>query len=56
VIIAVITVQMVQVSIDQVVNMVAMRHGLVPTSGTVHVPRVMPAAPVLRCAALWIGR
>jgi hypothetical protein len=45
-----------QVPIDQVVDMVAVRHRLVPASWTVHVPAVVPAAPVLRCASVRIGR
>jgi hypothetical protein len=36
--------------------MIAMRHCLVPTSRTVHVPGVMRAAPMLRRAAVRIGR
>jgi hypothetical protein len=54
-IIAVIPVGMMQVSVDQIVDVIAVRHRLVPASRTVHVPAVVPAAPVLRRAPVRIG-
>jgi hypothetical protein len=56
VVVAVIPVWMVQMSVDQVIDVVAVRHRLVPASLTVDMMRVVPAAPVLRCAPVGIGR
>jgi hypothetical protein len=50
VIIAVIPVGMMQVAVDQVVDVVPMRHCLVPTSWAVHMRTVMSPALVLGCA------
>lgn len=50
VIIAVAAVRMVQMAVDQVVNMVGMRHTLVSAAGTVHVAALMPSARVIRRA------
>ena len=44
----------VQVTIDQVVNVVTMRHRFVPTAGAVNVVRVVTAALVVRSALGWI--
>jgi hypothetical protein len=56
VIVAVIPVGMMQMAVDQVVNVIAMWHGFVPASWTVHMIRIVPGASVLRCALVWIGR
>jgi hypothetical protein len=56
VIVAVIPVGMMQMPVDQIVDVVAVRHGLMPASGTVHVRAVMPSAPVPGCTAVGIGR
>jgi len=47
-------VRVMQVSVDQIVDVIAMRHRLVPTAGTVLVPSLMPGALVLRRAAIGI--
>jgi hypothetical protein len=44
VIIAVAAVRMVQMAVDEIVNMVGVRHGLVPAAWTVHVAALMPVA------------
>jgi hypothetical protein len=54
-IIAVIPVGMMQVSVDQIVDVIAVRHRLVPASRTVHVPAVVSAAAVLGRAPVRIG-
>jgi hypothetical protein len=55
VIVAVIPMGMMQMAVDQIVDVVAVRDSLVPTSGTMHVRPVMPAAPVPVCTAVGIG-
>jgi hypothetical protein len=56
VIVAVIPVRVMQVSVDQVVDVVSVRHCLVPASRTMQMRAVMPAAPVLGRAPVRIGR
>jgi len=56
VIVAVVPVVMVQVPIDQVIDMVAVRHGLMPAICAVDVLFVMSCAIVSRRALLRIGR
>jgi hypothetical protein len=56
VIVAVIPMGMMQMSVDQVVDVVAVRYRLVTASWTVHVTRVVPTALVLRRAPIGIGR
>jgi hypothetical protein len=51
-----VTVGMMQVTVDQIVDVIAVRNGLVATSGTVHVARLMSHALVLRRAAVGIAR
>ena len=51
-VIAVITVGVVQVTVDKVVDVVTVRDGLVPAPGAVHVRCVVCAALVARCARL----
>jgi hypothetical protein len=56
VIVAMVAVGMVQMSIDQVVGMVAMRHGFVSAAWAVPMRRIMSAAAVVRRAAVGIRR
>jgi hypothetical protein len=56
VIVAVIPMGMMQMSVDQIVHVVAMRDGLMPASRTVLVRTLMPAAPVPGGTAVGIGR
>jgi hypothetical protein len=56
VVVAVIAVRVMQVAVDQVVDVVPVRHGLVSASRTVHMIGVVPATSVLRRAPVWIGR
>ena len=50
-----VTVRMMQVVADQIIDMIAVRHRLVPASRTMNVGCIMPRASVLRCAPLRIG-
>jgi hypothetical protein len=52
VIVTVIAVRMVQVTFDQIIDMVAMRHCLVPATRAVLMPTVVAAAVMVRRAAL----
>jgi hypothetical protein len=54
-IVAVITVRMMKVAIDQVVHMVAVRNRLMSASRSVNVSRFVPVA-LMRRAAVWIRR
>ena len=54
VIVAVITVWMMKMPINQVVYMVAMRHGIVPTPGPMHMRFIMPPAAMLGGASIGI--
>lgn len=54
VIVAVIAVRMVQVSVYQIVDVVAVRYRLVPAAGAVTVARLVAAAGVIRRAAIGI--
>ena len=49
-------VRMVQVAIHQVIDMIAVRHGLVATVGPVSVRLLMGGTTVVRSAFLWIRR
>ena len=55
-VVAVIAVRMMQMAVDEIVDMVAMRYRLVPASRTVLVARLMSGAPVLRRAAIGVLR
>ncbi len=54
-VITVITVRVMQMSIDQVIDVIAVGDWLVTTAWTVNVIGVMAAALVCRCAAAGIG-
>jgi len=56
VVVAMIAMRMMQVAVDQIVQVIAMRHGVVPASRTVHVPRLVPTALVIGRAAIRVGR
>jgi hypothetical protein len=56
VVVAMIAVRMMQVAVDQVVDMIAMRHRFVPASRLVDMSRFMTAAVVARCALVRIFR
>jgi hypothetical protein len=47
-------VRMMQVSINKVADMIAVRHGLVPATGTMNVPWSVPRAAMLGCAAIGV--
>ena len=53
-IVTVIAVRMMQVTVDQIVDVVAMRHGLMTAAGSMHVPLVVAAAVVGGRACLGI--
>jgi hypothetical protein len=55
-VVAVVAMRMVQMSVDQVVDVIAVWHRLVSAAWTVHMMRVVPAAPVLGRAPIGIGR
>jgi hypothetical protein len=52
VVVAVVAVRVVQVAVDQIVDVIAMRHRLMTASGAVFMPRFVPAALMLRSAAV----
>lgn len=54
-VVAVITVRVVQVAVDEIVDMVAVRNGFVPAARTVYMIRIMAAALVIGGAAVWVG-
>jgi hypothetical protein len=54
VIVTVIAVGVVKVTVDEIVDVVAVRHCLVPTPGSMHVARLVPFAAMLRSAAIGI--
>ncbi|OJU27739.1 MAG: hypothetical protein BGN89_09950 [Alphaproteobacteria bacterium 64-6] len=53
-VVAVITVRMVQVAFDEVVNMITMRHGFVSAAGPMHMIRCVPGAAMVRRAPVGI--
>jgi len=55
-VVAMIAMGMMQVTIDEIVNMVSMRYGFVSTAGSVHMIRTMGAAIVVWRALVRIGR
>ncbi|MFJ1254873.1 hypothetical protein [Cupriavidus sp. CuC1] len=54
-VVAMIAMGMVQVTSDEIVNMVSMRYGLVPTAGSVHVIGTMGTAIVVWRAPVRVG-
>ena len=54
-VVAVVAVRVVQVAIDEVVDVVAMRHRFVAAAGAVHVSRFVAAAVVFRRAGVRVG-
>jgi len=54
VIIAMISMWMMETTIHNVVDMISMRHSLMLTAWTVNVVRIMTCAYVIRCALIWI--
>ena len=54
-IVAMITVRMMQVPVDQVVHVIAMGHSFMSASRTVHMALVVRAATMPRCAPVRIG-
>jgi hypothetical protein len=55
-IVAMVAVRMMEMSVDQVVHVIAMRHRFVPASGLMHVGSVVTTATMLGCAPVRIGR
>jgi hypothetical protein len=56
VIVTVITVRMVQMTIDEIIDMVAVRHCFVPTTGTMLVANLVSAAVMVGRAAVGVFR
>ena len=54
-IVAVIAVRMVEMTFDQIVDVIAVRHGLMAAARAMYVPCRMPGARMLRSAGRWIG-
>jgi hypothetical protein len=54
-IVAMVSMWMVQVAFHQVIDMVSMRNRLVAATWTMNVTRLMAAAAMTRGAALWVG-
>jgi hypothetical protein len=54
-VVAVISMGVVQVAVDQVIDVIAMGHRLMATAGTVHMVGVMPLALVVRGTAVRVG-
>jgi hypothetical protein len=55
VIVAVIAMRMMQMTLDAVVDVVAMRHRVMPAAGPMHMGRLMPGAAMVGGAAVGIG-
>ena len=55
-VIAMITMRMMQMAVDQVIDVIAVRYRFVSASGTVDVSRLVAAATVVRCASFRIFR
>jgi hypothetical protein len=55
VIVAVTTMEMVQVLANKIVHMVSMWRLLVTAVRSVSVPTIMPVTTMFRCARVWIG-
>ena len=53
-VVAVVAMRMVQMSVDHVVDMIAMRDRFVPATGSMLVVGVVATAIVCRCAGVWI--
>jgi hypothetical protein len=56
VIVAVIAMWMVEMTIDEVIDVIAMRHGLMSTSRPMHMSGLMTTAPVIWRAPIWVFR
>ncbi len=54
-VIAVITVGMMEMAVDQIVDVVPVRHRLVPAAGSMHVMGIMTTAGMRRRASIGIG-
>jgi hypothetical protein len=54
VVVAVVAMRVVEVSIDEIVDVVTVRHGFVPASGAVNVVGVVPSTVVVRSAIGWV--
>jgi hypothetical protein len=55
VVVAVIAVRMVQMTVDEVIHMITVRHRLVPAIGAVNVARLVTGTLVRRRAGVWVG-
>jgi hypothetical protein len=55
VVVAVVAVRVVQVAVDQVVDVVAVRHRFVAAAGSMHMTGLVATAPVARCAGGRVG-
>jgi hypothetical protein len=56
VVVAVVPVRVVQVAVDEIVDVIAMRHGLMPATGAVLMPRFVSLATMLGRAAIRVLR
>ena len=55
-VVTVVAVRVVQMPVDQIVNVVAVGHWFMATTGTMDVISIVPCAPMMGRAAIWIGR
>ena len=53
-VVAVVPVRVVQVAVDEIVDVIAMRHRFVPATGAVFMARLVPAALMLGRAAVGV--
>ncbi len=53
--ITMVTVRVMQMTIDKIIDVIAMRNRLVAATRPVHMIFVVPAAPMFRRADRWIG-
>ena len=55
-VIAMVTVRMMKVAVDKIIDVIAMRHRLMSAPRAVHVPRLVAAAAMIRRASIGICR
>lgn len=55
-VVAMITMWVVQMAINQIVHMISMRHCFVATTRTMHMGSIVAAAPMVWCTLIRIGR
>jgi hypothetical protein len=55
-VVAMVVVRMMQVTIDQIVDVIAVRHRFMPTSWPMYMTGLVPGATMIRCAAVGVPR